>query len=501
MTPGADDPASEVDAFFSRLGGRRIETACNRIYLTGDTAWKVKRPVDLGYVDFTTLDRRREAAEREIAFNRPAAPDIYRRVHAITRSAGGLTLDGEGPAVDYAVEMRRFDETAVLSAQPHALDGRVAESLGREIARQHAAAPRRPEGGGAGGLAYTIESNAHLLTGLAARLGREEVAAVIAETAVAFAEATMLLEARRMSGFARRCHADLHLGNILLEKGRPVLFDCIEFNDRLSDIDVQYDLAFLLMDLEFRGRRDAACRVLDAWLDQSARHETTGLQAGLAALPLMLSVRAAVRAHVEANSGHDAAGRAYLDAALRHLSPPPPGLFAIGGLSGSGKTTVARAIAPALGASPGAIVLRSDEIRKRLLGLSPGDRAPDPSYAPEMTQKVYDVLFAEAAQLVEAGRSVILDATFLDPSHRAQAEGLASRLGLPLEGVWLEAAPDTLRGRLARRRGDASDATPETLRTQLRTPTGPVAWTRLTPQDDLAGAVLALLHTPSGDPR
>lgn len=497
MTP---DPADEsaVDAFFAALGGRRIETACNRIYLAGDTAWKVKRPVDLGYVDFTTLERRREAAEREIAFNSPAAPDIYRRVHAVTRSDAGLELDGDGPPVDYAVEMRRFDENAVLSAQPGVVDGTLAEALGREIARLHAAAPLRPQGGGAAGLAYTIDSNAHLLTGLADRMGRETVEAVIAATAAAFSTASPCLEDRRRAGFTRRCHADLHLGNILLEKGRPVLFDCIEFNDQLSDIDVQYDLAFLLMDLDFRERRDAACRVLDAWLDESARRESAMLREGLATLPLMLSVRAVVRAHVEANSGHDGTGRAYLAAALRHLSPAPPRLIAVGGLSGSGKTTLARAMAPAVGASPGAVVLRSDEIRKRLAGLRPTERAPPEAYASEMSDAVYAALFAEAAQLVRAGRSVILDATFLEAERRGQAGDLAGDLGLKLEGFWLEAPPEVLRDRLALRTGDASDATPQTLETQLGRAVGAIAWTRLPAHPDPVRVALSHLGLPNG---
>ena len=497
MRPEAGDEAA-VDAFFTALGGRRIETACNRVYLADDTAWKVKRPVDLGYVDFTTLEQRRQAAEREIAFNASAAPDIYRRVHAVTRRGDRLELDGPGPVVDYAVEMRRFDEGSVLSARPEAVDGALAEALGREISRLHAAAPLRPEGGGAAGLAYTIDSNAHLLTGLADRLGRDAVEAVISTTAERFADASGLLDARRRAGFTRRCHADLHLGNILLEDGRPVLFDCIEFNDRLSDIDVQYDLAFLLMDLDFRNRRDAACRVLDAWLDEAARREGDRLREGLAVLPLMLSVRAGVRAHVEANSGRDEVGQAYLAAALRHLQPEPPRLFAVGGMSGTGKTTLARAVAPQLGASPGAVILRSDEIRKRLSGVAPTDRLPPEAYVPEVSDRVHAALIGEAASLLAAGRSVILDATFLDPGARHAAADLARRLGLPFAAVWLEGSAEVLKTRLASRTGDASDATVQTLDQQATRDVGSIDWPRLRAELDAKPAALEVFARASG---
>ena len=362
----------EVVDWLEARAERKIETGCAWVFLAGDTAWKVKKRVDLGFLDYSTLERRLWALERELRFNRAAASDIYRAVRAITRNAAGeLEMDGAGPPVEYALEMRRFDEGAVLSAQPWAIDGALAEALGRAVAAAHANAEPRPDGGGGKALKYTIDSNAKLLRELSPMLGHERVEALLAATAAAFDAQAALLDARRVAGFARRCHADLHLGNILLENGAPVLFDCIEFNDILSDIDIQYDLAFLLMDLDFRRRRDAGVRVLSAYLDEGLRNLGGDLLGGLATLPLMMSVRAAVRAHVQAHSGDLEAACAYLEAGLEHLSPPPPRLVAVGGLSGSGKSTFARLIAPGLGASPGAVVLRTDEVRKRLLGVRP----------------------------------------------------------------------------------------------------------------------------------
>ena len=470
---------AEVAAFLGAGAERVIETACARVFLTADAAFKVKRHVALGYVDFTTLERRSWAIGRELDFNRATAPDIYRAARRLTRRAdGGLELDGPGPTVEAVLEMRRFDETAVLSVRPEAIDGALCEALGRGVAASHAAAPVRPEAGGGAGIAYTLDSNAELLRGLGARLGREQVERLIAGSQAAFRRLEPLLEARRAAGFVRRCHGDLHLGNILLEAGRPVLFDCIEFNDKLSEIDVLYDLAFLLMDLEFRGRRDGAVRVLSAYLDQAARRFPPTLWDGLAALPLMLSMRAAVRAHVSANSGDDAVAGRYLDAALAHLDPPPPRLMAVGGLSGTGKTTYARAVAPTFGPSPGAVILRTDEIRKRLAGVAPEDRLGPEAYTAERDAAVHGALFADAARALAAGRAVILDATFMDPARRQAAEAVAAVAGVAFEGVWLEVAPDVARARLAARRGDASDATAAVLARQLAADVGAITWTR-----------------------
>lgn len=475
-----DAEEAEVAQWFSGQAETAIETACARVYLAGERAFKVKRRVDLGYLDYSTLDLRQWALERELRFNRAAASDIYRAVRQVTRDAtGGLELDGAGPVIEYALEMRRFDETAVLAARPWAVDGRLAEALGREVAALHARAEPRPHGGGGAALKFTIDSNAHLLRELAPRLGHDLVEAVVAATDAEYFRHEPLLDARRAAGFARHCHADLHLGNILLEDGRPILFDCIEFNDVLSDIDVQYDLAFLLMDLDFRRRRDAAVRVLSAYLDEAARREGPALREGLAALPLMLSVRAGVRAHVQAHSGDDAAASAYLHAALEHLNPPPPSLSAVGGLSGTGKTTFARLIAPGLGAAPGAVVLRTDEIRKRLMGVPVDTPLSSAVYSPAFYAQVYETLIGEARELLAAGRSVVVDATFIQPDLRGRVESLAREAGAPFHGVWLEADPEILAPRIEGREGDASDATVATLRMQLDLDVGEVTWRKI----------------------
>jgi predicted kinase len=230
------------------------------------------------------------------------------------------------------------------------------------------------------------------------------------------------------------------------------------------------------MDLDFRGRRDAAVRALSGYLDAAARTFPAELWSGLAALPLMLSVRAGVRAHVSAHSGDAATARAYVDAGIAHLSPPPPVLAAVGGLSGSGKSTFARAVAPALGASPGAVILRTDEIRKRLAGVGPTDALPRATYTPKAQAQAYDALFATARDLLKAGHSVVLDATFQDPAVRSRAQALAKDAGVPFRPAWLDAPAEVLEARVASRTGDASDATVEVLRDQLARLGGERPW-------------------------
>jgi uncharacterized protein len=485
--------ADDVAAWLADRSERVIETSCARIYLAGDRALKVKRPVSLGFLDFSTLDKRRWALDRELAFNRRGAPDIYRVVLPITREpAGGCALAGAGPILEWALEMRRFDEDGVLSNHPEDVTGEVAEALGRVIARAHMAAPVTPDGGGVGALAHTLATNAEHLRTQSAILGAEAIERVIAGTQAALASHSPLLEARRIAGFARHCHGDLHLGNILLENGAPILFDCIEFNDALSQIDVLYDLAFLIMDLGFRGHREAANRVLNAWLDEVARGLPPSLWEGLAALALMLSARAAVRAHVTAATGDASTARSYLAAAEGHLSASPPRLFAVGGLSGTGKTTFARALAPRLPGAPGAVILRSDEIRKRKWLADPLERLPPEAYVAPVHERVYAELFDVAGRLLAAGRSVILDAAFLAPAERGGAAAVARASGAAFQGVWLEGDQALLRARLDARRGDASDADADVLGGQLARDLGPIEWRKIAAGADFVAAAETL---------
>jgi aminoglycoside phosphotransferase family enzyme/predicted kinase len=460
-----------------------IETHCARVVLKGATAFKLKKPVDLGYLDFSTPEKRRWALERELAFNRATAPDVYRALRVVTRRAdGGLELDGPGEPVEWALEMRRFDERTVLSVQPDLVQGDVAERLGRTVAAFHRQAEPRPMGGGTGALGYTIVSNAGHLRHLAPVLGAEMVERLVTATDQALAKQADLLNARQAQGFGRRCHGDLHLGNIFIEDDQPVLFDCIEFNDQLSDIDVQYDVAFLLMDLMFRGNGAGASRVLSAYLDEAARSFGPAVLEGLACLPLMLSVRAAVRAHVSAQMGQEDLARAYVQAGIDHLLPQAPVLAAVGGLSGSGKSFASRRLAPTLTA----VILRSDEVRKRLWGRGPLAALPPEAYGTGESVRVYDTLLAEARLMLMAGQSVVLDAVFLRPDERLAAQALAEDLGLSFQGLWMEAPPEVLSRRVETRTGDASDADQAVLETQLARDPGPMDWVRTTSDQTFA---------------
>jgi aminoglycoside phosphotransferase family enzyme/predicted kinase len=497
----------------------RITTHAAHVFLVGDRAYKMKRAVRYSFLDFTTLDRRRRALEAELELNRRTAPMLYRRVLSVTRNTGdGLELAGAGQPVEWLLEMTRFDQEARLDrvAARGELTPAIVDDLAEEIAAFHAQAAVRTEYGGCPGMSEVIEGNAEDFAALPeAIFGSERTARLTARCRDELARRQDLLEQRRRSGEVRHCHGDLHLANIVLLDGRPVLFDCLEFDAALASIDILYDLAFLLMDLLHQERRALAQRLLNGYLD------ATWDDGGVALLPLFLACRAAIRAKVlglAARSADESAGKSgesgaanrsaapevteardYLERALGYLDPPPARLVALGGVSGTGKSTLARALAPALGPAPGAVVLRSDVVRKRLHGVTPGDRLPPAAYRKEASGAVYDALAGRAAAVIRAGHAAIVDAVFLDSEERAQIERVAREAGVPFQALWLSAPEDILLQRVATRRGDVSDATPDVLRQQLATDPGPLTWPLLDVSgspETVAAQARALLGSP-----
>jgi aminoglycoside phosphotransferase family enzyme/predicted kinase len=495
----------------SAHGGRPvevIETHGAYVFLSGDRAVKMKRAVWFPYMDFSTLEKRRVACEAELRLNRRTAPDIYRAVQPVTRGPHGtLALGGEGEAVDWTVVMRRFDQDTLFDrlAQQGALDDAMMDSLADAIAAFHDAAERRTDVDAATAIEAVIDGNAASLRRWTGKPFSEDAIEEIGARCAGLLQACRpALSARGPGGFVRHCHGDLHLRNICLVDERSTLFDCIEFNDDLAVIDVMYDLAFLLMDLEHRGLRRQANVVANRYLAR------TGDYAGLAALPLYLTVRAVIRAHVAAATAaahHDAAlsdrdrreAQIYLDLARRLSEPANPVLVAVGGLSGSGKTTLAHALAPGIGAAPGAVVIRSDVLRKRLFGVDLFDRLPEESYTREASRRVYDALQSLAGTVLAAGCSVIADGVFRTEKERTAIRRVAEAAGAPFAGLWLEVAAGTQDARLASRRNDVSDATVDVGRAQRRKPVSVTDWPSLDADADRPALREAALRTLERD--
>jgi uncharacterized protein len=461
-----------------------IETHASLVFLARDRAYKLKRAVQYSYLDFSTAERRRVVCEAELQLNRRTAPELYLEIRPLTRGAEGeLAFGKAGPAVDWIVVMRRFDQTLVFDELAKA--GRLSASSMIELAVRitafHQSAERRPDRGGAAALAAVVETNHGCLTAAReAGFSSERIAEVRQRSLERLAVVGAVLDRRRPEGKVRRCHGDLHLRNVCLFEDRPTLFDCLEFSEELASVDVLYDLAFLLMDLEHHGLADFASLVLNRYLD------LTGEDDGLPAMPLFLSLRAAIRAHVTATVLERTVGsgprpamaaeaRRYLDLSAQFLRPRSCRLIAIGGLSGAGKSTLAAALAPSLGAR----VLRSDVIRKQLFGVSLETRLPASAYAPRASYRVYETLRRKAGDALAAGYSVIVDAVALKPDERQSFAAIAEAAAVPFSGLWLEAPAPTMDRRLQARRHDASDASPEVLAQQLGQDPGPLDWVRV----------------------
>jgi len=462
------DPQDEVIAFLARpeshgVSGpvERIDTHAAHVFLAGERAFKLKRAVKLPYLDFSTSERRRAVLETELRLNRRSAPELYLEVRAIRRDEGGELNFERGTPQDWVLVMRRFPADALLSdlAERGALTHAILRDLADAIAGFHESAPPGPREGGAARVEAVIEGNRVSMERHPETLDPKRVGALCRDSLALLGMLAPLLDRRAAEGRVRRCHGDLHLANICLWQGRPVMFDCLEFDEELATTDVLYDLAFLLMDLWERGHPREAALVFNRYCDM------TGQAEGIAALPLFLAMRAAVRAHVAASAAAGGQGaakaeeaRGYLEAAAGFLEPREARLVAIGGRSGTGKSTLAGNVAHRIGRAPGARWLRSDVLRKRMAGVLPEDRLPHAAYTPENGRAVYERVMAEAETVLASGQSVVLDAAFLRQEEREAVRELARRAGVGFTGIWLEAPPDVLRERVTARRGDPSDA-------------------------------------------
>jgi uncharacterized protein len=474
---------------------KRIDTHAASVFLAGERAFKIKRAVRFPFLDFSTLEKRKAACEAELNVNRAFAPQIYRAVVAITRELdGSLALGGRGQTIEWAVEMRRFDEALTLDhlARQGRIDVALADRLGRIVAAAHAKAPPvepKPWIDALG--AYIAEHDAAF--GKTPELfPRAEVEALGRASRALYGRIRPLLVERGRRGLIRRIHGDLHLGNIALIEGAPVVFDAIEFSPLIGSGDVLYDLAFLLMDLLERGLPQPANVVFNRYLAQTRRVEDLD---ALAALPFYLSMRAAIRAKVTAERRERAAptaqaaiadsARRYFDLARAAIEPLGPVLVATGGRSGTGKSALARALAPHLAPMPGAVVLRSDAERKALFDRQEDEKLLPAAYTAGVTAKVYAVIADKARRAAAAGHSAILDAVFAQPGERALAEASAAVLGVAFHGFFLEASLATRLDRVAARSRDASDADAAVVRAQESFELGPLRWRRI----DAAGSL------------
>ena len=458
------------------------ETHGSIVFLAGSHAYKLKRAVKFPYMDYSTPVLRKAMCQRELEVNTRTAPEIYEGVRGIVAKENGLTFgDADDPcSVDWVVVMKRFPQEDLLEERRKAGTLAIGEmlALGAAIAAFHRNAVQIRSHGGADGIRRVVENNLTLLRDVPS-LPQETVEryGVLSEKWLRRLRPT--LGERRRTGLVRRCHGDLHLNNVCLYQGKPMLFDAIEFRDAFSCIDVGYDIAFTLMDLDSHNLRLHANALLNRYLERFDDY------AMVECLPLFLSCRAAIRAHVAVAAERAGAepdhgrSRHLLDLAVSYLEPKPPRLIAIGGLSGTGKTTIARGLAPSVGAAPGAVILRSDVARKALLGVPETVKLEDTAYSEKSVKKVYERIVAQAQSIACLGHAVIVDATFTSKEERRLVRDAAEAAHVPFTGLWLEAPRDVLEQRLGDRRGDASDADAAVLAKQIENGSVPQDWLKV----------------------
>ncbi|MDT8376659.1 MAG: AAA family ATPase [Mariprofundaceae bacterium] len=453
-----------------------LQTHISWVFLAGAFAYKIKKPLNPGFLDFTTREKRLQACSAELSLNRRLAPDIYLQVLPVLQRGDayilGSGLEQHQEAIDYCLKMVRFDQRDLFDVRltEAKFDPAWMDELATTIAGFHRHAessPRISRFGGPGFLQRHIEANLeHAGRALPQDVPPPLLSGLKRESGVWLERCRSMIR-QRQERFVKNCHGDLHLKNITLFNNRPTPFDCIEFSDEFRMIDTMNDVAFLVMDCDSRNRSDLGYRFLSRYLEQSGDYD------GLKLLPLYLSYRAGVRGKVsclllseladESGSGESASAalhhdiRHYYSMAAQYLTgTKKPELFIIGGLSGSGKSHLALLALR----HTSAVIIRSDATRKRIAA----DHPDLPLYGEKMHRLTYRAMFDAAEKTLDAGFSVILDATFLSPASRERTAALGREKGVAWHFYWLDIEPETLRARVGRREADGRDVSDADLR-------------------------------------
>ena len=456
-----------------------IETHISWVILTGDFAYKIKKPVNFGFLDFSTLQKRKYFCQQELHLNRRLAAGIYLEVVAITGTSDEPHIAGSGEIFEYAVKMAQFPQSAQLDNMLAAGELKLEhmDVIARMIADFHQStdvATGAMDYGNLETIYQPVEENFRQIeVHLNSERYTDRLATLSQWSKAAFTERQTLMAKRKTDGFIRHCHGDMHLRNMLWLDGEPMAFDCIEFNERLSWIDVISEVAFLVMDLQHRRQAQLANHFLNSYL------EVTGDYAGLSVLPFYLCYRALVRAKVNALrlkqdeiTSEEKADtitefEKYLALASTYTRPATAKLIIMHGLSASGKSTVSQQLLDATGA----IRIRSDVERKRLFKITSTDSAADKVdsgiYSADASQQTYATLIELASLIIGAGYDVIVDAAFLKYEQRKPFRTLAEQLNADYVILQITAPADILRQRIARRKNDVSDADLAVLEHQL----------------------------------
>ncbi len=462
-----------------------MQTHASYVLLTGEFAYKLKKPVNFGFLDYSTVAKRQHFCTEELRLNQRGAKELYLAVLPIAKQDDRYHLGNDGEIVDYAVKMLQFPQSSLLSNMFEA--GMIAtadiEEMGRVVAEFHSRAQTNEYISDFGQVDRVKESIDDNYRHTEKYINRAQTQPQFTETKAYtdrfLSEHSELFTSRVTGGFIRECHGDLHLRNICRWQDKILLFDCIEFNEPFRFVDTMYDVAFAVMDLEARGRKDLANRFLNTYIEQ------TGDWEGLQVLPIYLSRQAYVRAKVTSfllddplipRGDRDAAAiaaAAYYHQAWEYTRSRQGKLILLSGLSGSGKSTLGKKIAQAIGA----VHLRSDAVRKHLGGIPLLAKGDASLYTPEMTAKTYDRVLALGRKLTERGFSVILDAKYDLQSLRAAVVNFAQSQGIPLQIMHCIAPDAVLRSRLQQRTGDIADATVDLLASQQAT------WEDFTPAE------------------